>query len=71
MRAGETWYVLRPGATCLVKVVIEDITDKTICVKEYSGFLTCGNALIQDYARPERYKYGYLEFVEQVKEVKE
>ena len=69
MKAGETWYVLRPGATCLVKVVIEDITDKTICVKEVDRQTMCG-LFVPVYTAPERYKYGYLEFIEQVAEVK-
>ena len=52
---GQVWFARRPGATCLVELEIVDKTNGTIQVKG-----------LDRYARPERYVYKDIEFIEQV-----
>ena len=61
MTKGEVWYIKRPGAITLIKAIIEDVTDKTICIREIDTKTYLGCELPS-----ERYKIGYLEFVEKL-----
>ena len=61
LRFGETWYVKFPNDTALSKVVIDDVTEKTVYLSEYTNS--------GSYAyNSRRYKKTDIEFVEKVKE---
>ena len=54
-KVDEFWYVLRRGAFALIKVYVNDITEHTVEIVE-----------CKMHANPERYKKGFVEFVERL-----
>lgn len=61
LNVGEFWYVKYQGGNCLAKVLIKDVTEKTVYLEEYNH-----NGSYAYNSR--RYKKTDIEFVEKVKE---
>ena len=63
---GQVWFLKRPGAQCIIKALITDVTKRTIEIKDLHEYSHLGQLpyLIQR----ERYTFGQLDFIELVEE---
>ena len=66
VKKGQVWFLKRPGAVCLTKAIITDITKHTVEIKDLHEDFHIGK--IPYLIQKERYAFGQLDFIELVEE---